>query len=102
MSGTLRGKLSPEECRCSYCRLREQEKDGLFQDNVDENNGEGRDDDAVRGSAPNAFSALIGGVTEIRGDQTNDGSENNRLEGWRNKGCPAHVVERAGNIKLDG
>src|SRR5580700_2073669 len=102
MSRTLRGKLSPEDCRPSYGRLREQEEDGLHQNNIDENNSERGDDNAVRGSAPNAFSAFIGGVAEVRGDQANDGSENNRLEGWRNKGCPAHVVKRPGNVESDG
>src|SRR5580693_1698036 len=102
MSGTLRGKLLPGECRRSYSRLREQEEDSLHQDNVHQNNGQGRDDNAVGGSTPNAFSALVGGVSEVRGDKTDHGSEDGRLKGWRNKGRPAHAVESAGNVELDG
>src|ERR1700683_2383200 len=102
MTGTLRGKLSPEDCRRSYCRLREHEKNRFYQNNVDKDDGKGRDDDAVCSSAPDAFSALIGGVAEVGGDQTDNSSENGRLEGWGDEGCPAHVMESAGNIELYG
>src|SRR5580698_2983542 len=102
MSGTLRGKRSPEDSRRSYRRLREQEEDSLHQNNIDQNNGERRDDNAVGGSAPNAFSAFVGGVTEVRGDETDHGSEDGRLKGWGNKCRPAHAMESAGNIELDG
>ena len=93
-------ELSPEERRRSYGRLRKQEENCLYQDNVDKNDRQRGDDYAVRGSAPNALSALIGGVAEVRGNQANNGSKNSCLEGGGNKGRPAHVMERAGQIEL--
>src|SRR5580658_9949764 len=102
MSGTLRGKLWPEDRRRSYSRLREQEEDSLHQNNVDQNNGQGRDDNAAGGSTPNAFCALIGGVSEVRGDETDNGSKDGRLEGWGDERRPAHAMESSGNIELDG
>lgn len=77
----------------AYSGLREQEEDTFHQNDVDDDNGERGDYDAVSRCAAHTFSSLISGVAEVRRDQTDDGSENGRLESGGNKGASTHIVE---------